>query len=132
MDIYVKYQIGKSCFTKSLPIEQNFLAKQVSGLPLITGALIHLPINKDIRVIVGKEINLDHIAFEKEKIANFNLNLDDLASLSLKGYRKACILNFKNESDLVVGINEDDIVVSDIMSLKKIVDSFCVKEDCYV
>ena len=127
-EIYVKYHIGENSFTKEYPVTNPIpINKQLNlSLPLITGATIHLPIDKDIKVLVGKEIDLNQIALDKPKLEEYDLNLDELADLSLKGYSKACLLNFKKYNQIVIGINKDDMIVSDYFSLKKIIDSLAI------
>lgn len=127
-EIYVKYHIGKNSFTKEYPVTNPVpINKQLNiSLPLITGATIHLPIEKDVKILVGKEINLNQIALDKPKLEEYNLNLDLLADLSLKGYSKACLLNFKKYDQIVVGINNDDMIVNDYNDLKKIIDGLAI------
>lgn len=123
-EIYVKYHIGEKSFTKDFPITNPVpINKQLKiSMPLITGATIHLPIDKDVKILIGKEINLDQIALDETKIAKYNLDLDELANLSLQGFNKACLLNFKKYEQIVVGLNNDDVIVSDYFALKRIID----------
>ena len=127
-EIYVKYHIGENSFTKEYPItNQSPLIKQLNlSLPLITGATIHLPIEKDIKVLVGREIDLNQIALDKPKLEEYDLNLDELADLSLKGYTKACLLNFKKYDQIIVGINNEDMIVKDYKDLKQIMDTLAL------
>lgn len=124
-EISVKYQIGKSSVTKEFSINNQIpIQKQLHlSLPLITGATIHLPIEKNIKIIIGKEINLDQINLEKYKIEKYDIDISELADLALKGYRKACLLNYKKYDSVVVGVKDDDMIVSDFLSLKRIIDS---------
>ena len=102
-EIYVKYHIGENSVTKEYPVTNPIpINKQLNiSLPLITGATIHLPIEKDIKILVGKEINLNQIALDKPKLEKYDLNLDELADLSLKEYSKACLLNFKKYNQII-------------------------------
>ncbi len=127
-EIYVKYQIGEKCFTKDFPVTNPVpILKQLRlSLPLITGATIKLPLKENINILIGKEINLDKISLEKYKIEKYDLNLDQLADLSLKGYKKACLLSFKKYDQIIIGVKEQDIVVADYFSLKRIVDALAL------
>ncbi len=127
-EIYVKYHIGGKSFTKDFPITNPVpINKQLKlSLPLITGATIHLPINKDVKVLIGKEIDLNQIALDYEKVNKYNLNLDELANLSLQGFNKACLLNFKKYDQIIVGINEEDMIVTDYFALKRIIDGLAI------
>ena len=127
-EIYVKYHIGKKAFTKEYPITNPVpINKQLNiSLPLITGATIYLPIEKDINILVGKEIDLNQIALDQHKIEKYNLNIDELAKLSLEGFNKACLLNFKKYDQIIVGVNDDDLVVTDYFALKRIIDGLAI------
>ena len=127
-EIYVKYHIGENSVTKEYPVTNPIpINKQLNiSLPLITGATIHLPIEKDIKILVGKEIDLNQIALDKPKLEKYDLNLDELADLSLKGYSKACLLNFKKYNQIIVGINNEDMIVNDYYDLKKIIDGLAL------
>ena len=46
--------------------------------------------------------------------------------LSLKGYSKACLLNFKKYNQIIVGINNEDMIVNDYYDLKKIIDGLAL------
>ncbi len=51
---------------------------------------------------------------------------DELANLSLQGFNKACLLNFKKYDQFLVGINRDDMIVSDYFALKRIIDGLAI------
>ena len=123
-NIYIQYQIGLKSYTKKLPIQNQIpMNKQFSlSLPLITGATVSLPIKKVVKILVGKEINLQNIAYDKYKIEKYNLNINELADLALKGYKKACLLNYKKYDQVIVGMNNDDYIVSDYFALKRVID----------
>lgn len=123
-EIFIEYQIGLKSHTKKIPIEnQTPIEKQFAiSLPLITGAKIIFPLKKEIKIVVGKEINLQKIALEKYKIEKYDLNLEDLAKLALKGYTRACLLNYKKYDQIVVGIEKEDYIVSDYFALKRFID----------
>ncbi len=121
--MYIKYQIGSKSFTNKLPLySDNFINKQLKlSIPLITGAIIEIPSKEELKIRVGKEINLDNIISEKYKLSKYDIDLDDLALLRLQGYQRACLLNYKKYDQLIVGIKDDEIIVNDYFALKSII-----------
>ena len=55
----------------------------------------------------------------------YDISMEDLADLYALGFKRACILNFKKYDTVIVGMNDDDIVVPDYFALKKAL--FCLK-----
>ncbi len=122
MNITIKYLIGANGLTKNYDInnEEVFLKQKNISIPLITGAKIQYKSKKNFNIFVGKEINLQKIFLEKYKIKKYNLDLEQLANLALRGYKRACLLSYKKYDQVIVGMNNEDITVPDYFTFKKL------------
>lgn len=126
-DISIQYQIGLKSWTRKLPIENLTPIQEQFQIsyPLITGATIEYLPKKELKIHVGKEINLQNISLEKYKIKKYQIDINALTDLFLKGYQRACLLNYKKYDQILIGLNKEEIIVPDYYALKRIVEKFC-------
>lgn len=112
----LKYLIGTSSYTN--PSNLDFLNKQFKiDVPLITGATITSNKN-NINLYVGKEFNRSDYVRDFDIISKYDLDLEELAGIYTKGYKKAVLLNYKKYEPVLIGINDNDIVVPDYYALR--------------
>ncbi len=112
----LKYLIGTSSYTN--PSSLDFLNKQFKiDVPLITGATITSNKN-NINLYVGKEFNRSDYVRDFDIISKYDLDLEELAGIYTKGYKKAVLLNYKKYEPVLIGINDNDIVVPDYYALR--------------
>ncbi len=120
----VQYIVGKSSKSLEYSILNNldFLEKQFRlSIPLITGAHISYRRNKKKycqKIYVGKEIFVKNVNFADDFYEKYNITLDDIADVAVLGYDRVCVLNFKKYDSIVVGVEEDAVVVPDYFALK--------------
>ncbi len=120
----IQYFIGKNSHTKMLPLENfDFLEKQFAlSIPLITKVTIFLKEKKKEKqqsIYVGKEILLTEIKKENSLLEKYGISMEDLADVYALGFKRACLLNFKKYDPILVGMNQEDLVVPDYFALKK-------------
>ena len=95
-----------------------FLDKQLHlSIPLITGADICSK-KKKIKIYVGKEINLKEYSKETYLREKFDISLETLADIAVQGYDRACLLNYKKYDQVIIGVEEDALIVPDYFALK--------------
>ena len=100
----ISYLVGTSSFTKQMNINEeenvDFINKQLSlSIPLITG--VKIEDKKQVKqIFVGKEISLDHINENNYWLQKYDIALEELTDILLQGFKRACILNFKNDISL--------------------------------
>jgi len=120
----IQYMIGKSSLSEKYSMNDNFevLKKQFElSIPLITGARITYKKNKknhSQKIYVGKEIPVKEHMNEEELFEKYNITLNDIADVAVLGYDRVCLLNFKKYDTVVVGVEENAIVVPDYFALK--------------
>lgn len=125
-NLRIQYVIGKDCFSPEYSLENSFafLNKQFGlSIPLITGIYIKYYKKRKKylqKIYVGKEIRWRDFIKEEEQLEKYNLDLSDLADVAVLGYERACLLNFKKYEPIVVGVKNEDIIVPDYYSLKKV------------
>lgn len=123
----IQYLVGTSSYTPFYEIKNNngmdIINKQLSmSVPLITGAC--LKDNHNIQnIYVGKEISLKDINERNYWIQKYDLPIDHLIDIALKGYKRACVLNYKKYDSVVVGVKDNDIIVPDYYALKNRIES---------
>lgn len=124
-NVHISFIIGNSSFTKLKYIEDlDIIEKQLKiSTPLITGAKI---INnaKCINIFVGKEIGLNHFLNNNYWINKYDLSVEKLIDINLNGFKRACLLNFKKYEQIVIGINDNDVIVPDYYALKKMLINY--------
>lgn len=123
----ITYRIGVSSWTEKNSMQENlaFLDKQLHlSIPLITGADICSK-KKKIKIYVGKEINLKEYSKETYLREKFDISLETLADIAVQGYDRACLLNYKKYDQVIIGVEEDALIVPDYFALKtNIVNSY--------
>ena len=116
----ITYRIGVSSWTEKNSMQENlaFLDKQLLlSIPLITGADICSK-KKKIKIYVGKEINLKEYSKETYLREKFVIPLETLADIAVQGYDRACLLNYKKYDQVIIGVEEDALIVPDYFALK--------------
>lgn len=122
-----QYMVGKNCISEEFGLANNlsFLDKQFQlSIPLITGVRIKYTKNKKHylhKIYVGKEINLKEYIHQDYLLDKYNLEASDIADLGVLGYERACLLNFKKYDQIMVGVDQDSIIVPDYYALKKLI-----------
>jgi len=58
------------------------------------------------------------VNFADDFYEKYNITLDDIADVAVLGYDRVCVLNFKKYDSIVVGVEEDAVVVPDYFALK--------------
>lgn len=116
------YGVGTNAKTKEFyfsnaeflkPIETQ---KQLS-FPLITSFTLNIQKEKQegktklFSIYVGKEININQSIF-------YEIDKKEVQELRKNGYKKACLLNYKEDNQILVGLNEQDKVVENYRKLK--------------
>ena len=116
----ITYRIGVSSWTEKNSMQENlaFLDKQLHlSIHLITGADICSK-KKKIKIYVGKEINLKEYSKETYLREKFDISLETLADIAVQGYDRACLLNYKKYDQVIIGVEEDALIVPDYFALK--------------
>ncbi len=121
----IEYQIGSSSFTNRITKDfDNLVTKQLSlTIPLITSVRLENN-NKNKKIYVGKEINLNRVHENDYFLKKYEIDIDELKSISSKGYNKACLLNYKKYDLVIVGIEDSSETVPDYFTLKKKINEF--------
>ena len=125
-NLKIQYIIGKSCVSKDYNFANNMnvLNKQfLLSIPLITGVRIKYKKNKKKylqKIYVGKELYLKDIIREEYLLNKYNLEVSDVADIAVMGYKRACLLNFKKYDQVMVGVDDNSIIVPDYYALKKL------------
>ncbi len=127
----IQYAIGTSSWTREFPKEEFLepLNKQFHiSIPLITGVNIKRKGEDGFsqKIYVGKEINLKEYSKEQYLRNKFNIPIADLADIAVKGFERACLLNYKKYDQILIGIEEDALVVPDYFALKTSLEQ-CMK-----
>ncbi len=126
-NVRIQYLIGKSSYTNEYPIQNNWelLQKQFSlAIPLITGVNIRYKKNKKDylqKIYVGKEISLKEHSNLDSILNKYEMDMENLADIAVLGYDRACLLNFKKYDQVLVGVENNTIIVPDYYALKKII-----------
>ena len=121
----ISYVIGTNSYTKEVNLTSNesleIMNKQLSlSIPLITGAKIKR--KKQIKkIFVGKELSLSSLHKNNFWLQKYDLSLEEVMDIALQGYKRACLLNYKKYDQILVGVHDEDIIVPDYFSLKKLV-----------
>jgi len=123
----IQYMIGTTSCTEE-DKNLDFLDKQLQlSIPLVTGVNIKYKENKKeklAKIYVGKEINLKEYQKEKFLLEKYDISLNDLAEVAVLGYSRACLLNYKKYETVLVGVENDALVVPDYFALKKMITFF--------
>ena len=124
----ISYRIGTSAWTKEY--EENpfdLLQKQLKlSIPMITGAKIVKEDGSEKQIFVGRKIDLYfNTNYQTYYADKYDLSIDELIDLYLEGYHSVCLLNYKKYDQVVVGVHEEDEVVSDYYALKEKIKEFC-------
>ncbi len=114
------YVLGLKSLSKIYDIDDmSFLDKQFSiRVPLITSVKLLYNGKLFKNIYVGKEMNLYTLINNKYYIDKYELDNEELLLMSLKGYKKVCLLNYNRFESKMIGLNQDDIVVSDYYALR--------------
>ena len=124
----ISYRIGTKSWTKE--VEQNVfdvLQKQLNiSIPMITGVKIVKEDGSEKQIFVGKKIDLSfNTNYQTYYTDKYDLSIEELIDLYLEGYHSVCLLNYKKYDQVVVGVHEEDEVVSDYYALKEKIKEFC-------
>ncbi|MBR1679130.1 MAG: hypothetical protein IJ772_02935 [Bacilli bacterium] len=124
----ISYRLGTKSWTKE--VEENLfdvLQKQLEiSIPMITGAKIVKEDGSEKQILVGKKINLSfNTNYQTYYTDKYDLSLEELIDLYLEGFSSVCLLNYKKYDPIVVGLREEDEVVSDYYALKEKIKEFC-------
>lgn len=116
----IQYTIGTHSYTEEMKdINLSFLNRQLKlSTPLITQ--VKLIYRNEIQTIfVGKEITLEELSKRNYFMHKYDLSFDEMVSISLKGYKRACLLNYKKYDSIIVGVKKGDKIVPDYYALKR-------------
>ncbi len=121
----ISYVIGTNSYTKEVNLTSNesleIMNKQLSlSIPLITGAKIKRK-KRVKQIFVGKELSLSSLHKNNFWLQKYDLSLEEVMDIALQGYKRACLLNYKKYDQILVGVHDEDIIVPDYFSLKKLV-----------
>ena len=124
----ISYRLGTKSWTQE--VEENLfdvLQKQLEiSIPMITGAKIVKEDGSEKQILVGKKIDLSfNTNYQTYYTDKYDLSLEELIDLYLEGFRSVCLLNYKKYDPIVVGLREEDEVVSDYYALKEKIKEFC-------
>ena len=120
----ISYVIGTNSYTKEVNLTSNesleIMNKQLSlSIPLITGAKIKRK-KRVKQIFVGKELSLSSLHKNNFWLQKYDLSLEEVMDIALQGYKRACLLNYKKYDQILVGVHDEDIIVPDYFSLKKL------------
>lgn len=121
----ISYVIGTNSYTKEVNLTSNesleIMNKQLSlSIPLITGVKIKRK-KRVKQIFVGKELSLSSLHKNNFWLQKYDLSLEEVMDIALQGYKRACLLNYKKYDQILVGVHDEDIIVPDYFSLKKLV-----------
>ena len=121
----ISYVIGTNSYTKEVNLTSNesleIMNKQLSlSIPLITGAKIKRK-KRVKQIFVGKELSLSSLHKNNFWLQKYDLSLEEVMDIALQGYKRACLLNYKKYDQILVGVHDEDIIVPDYFSVKKLV-----------
>ena len=121
----ISYVIGTNSYTKEVNLTSNesleIMNKQLSlSIPLITGAKIKRK-KRVKQIFVGKELSLSSLHKNNFWLQKYDLSLEEVMDIALQGYKRGCLLNYKKYDQILVGVHDEDIIVPDYFSLKKLV-----------
>ena len=125
LDKEISYVIGSHSYTKKRKLldSQNMkiVDKQLKlSIPLITGARIESK-NWKKQIFIGKEIDLRDIPFKSHLFEKYDVSLEDLIDISLKGFKRVCLLNYKKYDQILMGVCEEDIIVPDYYAFRNVI-----------
>ena len=121
----ISYVIGTNSYTKEVNLTSNesleIMNKQLSlSIPLITGAKIKRK-KRVKQIFVGKELSLSSLHKNNFWLQKYDLSLEEVMDIALQGYKRACLLNYKKYDHILLRVHDEDIIVPDYFSLKKLV-----------
>ncbi len=128
----LQFLIGKNSLTKENQGSPfALLEKQLSlSIPLITGMNITFQKKKkkwNQKVYVGRELKIQELQKNPNLLEKYNINIEELADIAVEGYQKVCVLNYKKYDSVLVGVNDEDLIVPDYFALKKYI--YVLKEN---
>lgn len=129
------YGIGNKAKSNEYILNSKFdldpINKQIElTFPIVTSATIHMEQkdknikNELCRIYVGKEFDLQEFLFHDENLEKYEIDQTDILKLMLQGYHRFCLLNYKKYDQIIVGLKEHDLVVSDYFALKTNINKF--------
>ena len=125
------YGVGVHAKTKEYKLESDsnidFINQQLKmSIPVLTHATIHVkmnhpshPLKNDLYTIyIGKEFDIDTFLYHEENYSKYDISTVDILKLMMKGFTRFCLLNYKKYDQVIVGLKENDRVVTDYYALR--------------